>query len=208
MPIVSLQQAISRLGLRALSDMAVMVAVRSKLFDEGPFGPLTQRMWRHALATGLFAKEVARTRRRNVESAFLCGLLHDVGKPVVLENLLSRRADLVTRLNPDIIITAMELFHTSAGAILTERWDMPDDVKASVRWHHDADSAPERSEVAMTVHFADMLADHTLPEPGRAVPADELYELPVLEGLNLYQDEVEQLLSCCDQVRESVESIG
>ena len=35
-----------------------------------------------------YAKEIARLRRSNVEGAFLCGLLHDIGKPVLLQTLV------------------------------------------------------------------------------------------------------------------------
>ena len=41
-----------------------------------------------------FAKEIARMRRANVESAFLCGLLHDIGKPVILQALADLQRDI------------------------------------------------------------------------------------------------------------------
>jgi len=38
----------------------------------------------HAFVKGGFAKELARQKRRNVETMFLCGLLHSIGRPLVL----------------------------------------------------------------------------------------------------------------------------
>src|SRR4029077_2368798 len=85
MPIVSLQQAVSRLGLNAVTEIAFAASVQSGVFRVPGWEPMLNQLWRHALASGAFAKEVARTRRLNVESAFLCGLLHAVGKPALLQ---------------------------------------------------------------------------------------------------------------------------
>ncbi len=83
--IVSLQHAVARLGLELLAGVALAVSVRSGVYRIPGFEEETRSLWRHALASGLYAKEIARRRRHNVETAFLCGLLHEIGKPVVLK---------------------------------------------------------------------------------------------------------------------------
>ena len=42
-------------------------------------------LWAHSAAAGAWAREIARLRRMNVESAFLIGLMHDIGRPVLLQ---------------------------------------------------------------------------------------------------------------------------
>ena len=59
--------------------------MQSGVFRVPGYEPVLNQLWRHALASGAFAKEIARVRRLNVESAFLCGLLHSVGKPALLQ---------------------------------------------------------------------------------------------------------------------------
>src|SRR5581483_11226132 len=85
MPIVSLQQAVSRLGFSVITEIAFAASVQSGIFRVPGYEAVLDGLWRHALASGAFAKEVARARRSNVESAFLCGLLHAVGKPALLQ---------------------------------------------------------------------------------------------------------------------------
>jgi len=208
-PIASLQQAVSRLGMSVLSEIAVAAAVRGKLFDRPEAERITRSLWRHSLAAGCFGKEIARARRRNVESAFLCGLLHDVGKPVVLSTLLDRRDELGEELNDDVSYSAMNQYHNEVGAALARAWCMPRAVEESIRYHHDDnDAAPTSAEAAMTTCLADHLANLVMPTRGRALGEDELRDLPVLDALNLYPDELEALIALGDIVREKVEVIG
>ena len=83
-PVVSLQHAVAMLGINLLSEIAFTASLKTGAFQVPGHEAEVKRLWRHALASGGFAKEVARTRRVNVESAYLCGLLHGIGKPVVL----------------------------------------------------------------------------------------------------------------------------
>ncbi len=207
-PIVSLQQAVSRLGLQALSEMAVAVAVHGKLFSRQESGNILKKLWRHSIAAACFCKEIARTRRRNVESAFLCGLLHDVGKPVVLGALLDHQ-DEIGELPSDVLHVAMEEFHSEVGAMLASRWQMPTAVEESVRYHHDAyHEAPTSAEAVMMTCLADYLAHLVLPSSRRPVEEDDIRDLDVLEALNLYPDELNALISQRDAIIEKVEAIS
>src|SRR5262245_31222855 len=83
----SLPQAVSRLGMPSITDIAVAVAVQGAVFAGDGCGELFAQLWRHSVMTAFFSKEIARTRRRSAEVAFLCGLLHDIGKAVLLANV-------------------------------------------------------------------------------------------------------------------------
>src|SRR5262245_35894479 len=78
-PIVTLQQAVSRLGLKKIREIAMIVSCESRLFSVEGYEGRLRMTFRHSLGAGLFAQEIARMRRWNVEEAFLCGLMHDVG---------------------------------------------------------------------------------------------------------------------------------
>lgn len=72
------------LGITLLSEIAFTASLKVGAFQIPGYEDDVKKLWRHSLATGAFAKEVARVKRMNVESAYLCGLLHEIGKPVVL----------------------------------------------------------------------------------------------------------------------------
>lgn len=208
-PISSLQQAVSRLGMAALSEISVAAAVQGKLFDRPEAETIMRSLWRHSLAAGCFGKEIARARRRNVESSFLCGLLHDVGKPVVLSALLDHRESLDVELTNSILRAAMAEYHCEVGGALARAWKMPPAVEESIRFHHDDyESAPTSAEAAMTTCLADHLANLLMPTHGRAAEQQEVRSLPVLEALNLYPDELEGLIGLGDTVAKRVEVIG
>jgi HD-like signal output (HDOD) protein len=86
--LVSLQQAIARLGMGIISEIALAASIGSKMFNTPGYESYVAQLWKHALATGLWAKEIARHGRSNVEVAFLAGLLHSMGKPALLQAIL------------------------------------------------------------------------------------------------------------------------
>ncbi len=204
--IASLQQAVSRVGLRQVAEIAMAVSVRASLFPTGDSEALLRVMWRHSVAAGFFAKEIARIRRRNVETAFLCGLLHDVGKPVLLANLANLEDD-GNSLDAETVAAVLDHFHTRAGRILAERWQLPVQICEAIQHHHHYIAAEEHRESAMLACLADLMA-HLISPGVVAVVEEDLRQHPVLEALNLYQDQFESLLGAAGSVTEMVEAVA
>jgi len=92
-PIESLQHAISWLGMAEVTDIAFTVAVQGKLLNVPGQKARVQKMWKLAVGTGLWARLVADTAGCRGEPSYLCGLLHEIGKPASLQALgeLTRR---------------------------------------------------------------------------------------------------------------------
>src|SRR6186713_2863151 len=86
-PVVTLPQAIAWLGIREVRNIAFAVALKGQVFSSAYFRNEVTDLWRESVITALFAQEIARLKRRNVESAYLCGLLHRVGMAVILHNV-------------------------------------------------------------------------------------------------------------------------
>ena len=146
-PIVSLQQAIAWLGLNMLSGIAFSVSVQSGVFNIKGYENEVKGLWRHALTTGLYGKEIARKIRHNVENAFLCGLLHAIGKPVLLHLILSMTKNSETKPSWAVMEQLMNECHISIGNKLAECWKLPTPVC-------EAHSVVSRSHVC-TSHISD-----------------------------------------------------
>ncbi len=204
-PIVSLQQAISRLGISTICEIAVAVSLKGKVFDVPGFGTLVREMWMHSAATAVYSREVARLLRANVEGAFLSGLLHDVGRPIVLQNLVD-----VARTKTDkpvpakILMAAMEEFHAAVGKRMVEHWDLPEWMGIVVEHHHDYKQAPERARETMIVHLGDQLAHWALDEGNEECDFDANIE--VLDDLNVYSDDLAKLLALRGDVLDVTEA--
>ncbi len=198
-PIVSLQQAVSRMGLSVMRDISLAIAVKGKVFSVPGFEAELRELWLHSASAGAWAKEIARLRRRNVEGAFLAGLMHDIGKPVVLQAALDVYREAQRPADAKALRTWLDEHHTRVGSALLEHWSMPDWMQAATLWHHDPESAPEESlETAAMVCLADHLSHWSLGD-GKS-SEDAIRSLGVLAPLSLYADDLDELFGRRDQV--------
>ncbi len=204
-PIVSLQQAITWLGLTMLAGLAFSVSVQSGVFHTTGYEKEVRNLWRHALATGLFGKEIARRIRHNVENAFLCGLLHTIGKPAIL-HLLAQSPDKSAEPFSWITVESLfEEFHITAGSKLAAVWQLPDPVQETIRYYQDDQyhQAISPTKGAMITCLAHHLASVML---GNSVhDENSLLTLPVVQDLNFYPEDMTALLELRETVRASVE---
>lgn len=198
--LVSLQQAISRLGMNEISEIALAIAVQAKLFHTPGYDSYIAEQWRYALATALWAKEIARHCRVNVEVAYLAGLLHVIGRPAVLHMILEIAAKNGFKLSALEIAELENSYQQQFSEIVLKLWKMPTVVIEAVVHYADFNSASESHTQAALVNAGSWFARHMLYP--NDVPEYKLTDLPALEALNLYQDEVDQLL----ENREVIES--
>jgi putative nucleotidyltransferase with HDIG domain len=205
----SIQQALVRIGTTQLRELVVAAALQSGVFRAGACAELVGALWAHSAATAAYAREVARALRTNVEIAFLAGLLHDVGKPVVLSLLLD-----VSRATPDrppaaVCVDALAVYHTRVGRDLAERWGLPGHVVACVASHHAFETAERDPQAVAVTCLADLLAHVALADEPSAAGREALVRAhPVCVALNLYPDDLDGLLARRAAVRAFAEGFG
>lgn len=189
-PIVSLPQAVARLGMRTLSDIAIAAALGAKVFSVPGHEAEVRALWLHSAMTGAWGREVARHLRRNVEGAFLTGLLHDVGKPV----LLQAAVDLIAGGNAEegAVELVVEEFHAEVGALLLSGWALPPWMANAIRWHHAPAQAGAETDLAAMIALADALAYWTQYESAEFEARARGHAS--LAQLGLYEDELEELM--------------
>ncbi|XOV87822.1 MAG: HDOD domain-containing protein [Pseudomonadota bacterium] len=185
-PMASLQQAIARLGMKVMGEVALAASIGARVFSARGYESDMQALWHHAVLSAGWAREIARIRRTNVEAAFMCGLLHQIGKPVVLQ--------LVTELSPVPPTQAMlsdiiSEFYVPAGAQLAGAWGLPAMVVTTINCHNRYETASEFPNETMIVAAARRLAT----EPDST--GNE-----VLQHLNFYDDDIEALLAALPRV--------
>jgi putative nucleotidyltransferase with HDIG domain len=117
-----------------------------------------------------FSYNLARNFLHNrlvTEDAYVCGLLHDLGKIVfstMYPELLERIQGLKEKHNiPDKVYNALleGSDHSEIGAALAEKWNFPESLINAIRYHHSIDSAPEDYyDLASTICLADRLVHY------------------------------------------------
>jgi putative nucleotidyltransferase with HDIG domain len=206
MPIVSLQQAVSRLGMTQLCEIAYTVSVQGCVFKVKGYENEVSALWQHTVGAGVYAKEIARTQGYDVEKAFLWGLLHDVGKPVILLALTELQRELDRRLEPSNMIAAMDEHHTQVGGQLAVCWALPVMVTESIIYHHDYRAAPTCAEAVMVTCLADYLSHH-LADPDD-FSEESVRQHPVVSHLPCSPDNLTALLDKREEVLQMIESMS
>lgn len=214
-PVVSLQHAVAMLGITLLSEIAFTASLKVGAFQVPGYEDEVKQLWRHSLASGAFAKEVARAKRMNVESAYLCGLLHEIGKPVVLQTTTTiardRRNEWVKALTPLLdnkahVKTLIEGYHTRVGILIADKWSLPKQVAEAIQYYGSYEHATAFRQECMLTFVADRLASHLLtPEE---MPEDSLRDHPVFAELNLYPQDIDTLLTTKEQVLTIVNAMN
>ncbi len=205
-PVVSLQHAVAMLGITLLSEIAFTASLKSGAFKVPGYEDDVKQLWRHSLASGAFAKEVARMRRVNVESAYLCGLLHAIGKPVVLRTATTLASQQRIALEKPVLSGWIAGYHTEVGAMIADKWGLPKQVAVAIQYYGDYDHATEFRQECLLTCVADRLASHLLTPD--EMPEDTLRDHSVFAELNLYPQDIDKLLLTKDQVLTIVNAMN
>ncbi len=208
---VSLQQAITRLGMKLIAEIALSASINGQLFNTPGFESHVAYQIRHSLAAGLWAKEVARACRKNVEAAFLAGLLHDIGRPVAVQSALQVAKKLKLKPTKQNILSIEDAFQQQIGVAVVEKWEMPQSVCDSVKFFHNYSAEHGAQLQTMIVVGGAQVASHFMCEEDQidaCMTLDELKAQPVFGDLNLYPDQVDQLLEKEAQITSALEAMA
>jgi HD-like signal output (HDOD) protein len=200
--IVSLQQAVSWLGVAEVRNIAMAVMLRGEVFVAPGHEPQSEELWREAWLAGLWAKEIARERRKHVESAFLAALMHRTGAALALKILSRFEMEQRTVMDAHTFGDLVVEFEPAFGRLLMNSWLLPKDVQdAASEWRNYGRNLSESShrDLAATVNAAHLLATHTLHP--QLLDEGVVLESAVFEQLGVFPDDRRRMLARRDHVR-------
>ncbi len=169
--IKTIPQAIVVLGTHGLRNIAVGLAVttlRPKL-TKTPVAFDVDDFWRHSLSVAIAARLLSKQLAScDPDEAFLAGLLHDIGKLILIESLTEQYETVLTMANSQnqpLHILEEQVFgfnHADVGFALCERWKIPESVADTVRHHHQWNSESpiltEQDQLLFLVNTANSLS--------------------------------------------------
>jgi putative nucleotidyltransferase with HDIG domain len=209
----SLDQAVVRLGGNAVRSLVMAASMRSLFpMDKTNVGIWGQKLWQHSIECGLASRLVAqRVKYPDPEEAFVAGVLHDIGKVVILlrrpeEYREILREQIASRDN--FYITERRVLgfdHTDVGELLLEKWQMPRNLQASVKHHHEPSGAGEEARLAYIVGAGDTLSlrHGSQSDPELAQKSNDFEE--ICRQLQLSPEQVQSLQ---DEVAAALEHSG
>ena len=204
--LVSLQQAVARLGMTIISEIALAAAIGAKMFRTPGYEEYVVGVWQHAIATSLWSKEVARHCRSNVEVAFLAGLLHSIGRPAVLQTILDLADKQNISLTSEHVHQLENKYCQQVSEAVVYKWQLPALVIEAVCAYTDYNSTLTAGVQATHVVVGSRFATQMLT-PDK-LDKETLFSLPVLVKLNLYLEDVEKIFEQTESVKARLEGLS
>ncbi len=134
-PITEVAQACSHLGLKTIVR-AAETEMAAALYQHTPpaLREQSQRLWRHNVVAAYCADSLGRSAAlAEGSSAFLAGLVHDVGKLILMQLVFEEHRGRVGRLSEDpmLLHKVLDQFGPWTGAQVLQYWKLPADVVSS-----------------------------------------------------------------------------
>jgi len=161
----TISRAVTFIGTKELRDLSI-IATSCNLFNGIPGNMMSMKdFWHYAIATGILARQLSsQCNLLHPERLFVIGVLHDIGRLVILQHLTSQSRDiLLIAHGKNQLLTAAEeevlgFSHSEVGFELMRRWQLPESICHSIRHHHTPGSAEEYRLESALVHISQALA--------------------------------------------------
>jgi len=156
--ISTIHEAIVRMGTAAVRNLVMTVCFSSRLYDTQVYGANGRRLIDHGIGTAYLARIVADRAGASPDEAFLYGLLHDIGKLVILKAVHDYRRQTSAVLRPDDVSTLLAEEHAEVGGRVLARWQLPLSIQEPVLCHHDYGAATVHPRPATVSYMANRLS--------------------------------------------------
>ncbi|MHC5063841.1 MAG: HDOD domain-containing protein [Planctomycetota bacterium] len=202
----SVSLAISVMGFTMTRKIALKAAVfsvfgKQSKFKVENFDPVG--FWCHSIFTGVAARSLGQKspvfESTHSEDLYVCGLLHDIGKIIMLEKAgkeyteVLAEAAATSRPEAELEKQAFGFTHADVGSVLAIKWFLPEDLTVAIRYHHAPDQDPYHRSLSSLIHLADHLA-WSAGNPSTKGTTSPQFQHDVYDQVGLAPELVEELL--------------
>ena len=145
--IKDIRTACSRLGMRTVANLVLAVGNGSLYRShDARFRGLMGQLWEHSIVSAHCAGALSgRVEQEYAPSLFLAGLLHDIGKVVLLDVITVKYRGPTGRLkeSEDLLKHVLERFHTLVGLHVAQQWRLPPEFRMTSYCHEAPETSPD-----------------------------------------------------------------
>jgi putative nucleotidyltransferase with HDIG domain len=211
--VLSTEHAAAVLGVRQLRTIALQASVMSQFEHLKRSAFDLDGMWKHSIVTGQACAFIARRCRARIglapEEFHVIGLLHDLGKILMLEGLGAAYLDVIraAELNELELVNCEERLlgydHAHVGALVASHWGLPTAVVEAIHYHHGPETVFHRDPVVHLVARTNRLV-HRLEEHDQGAAA-EVFDEDARRAMGLRPTDVEETVQAVSAMLSSVD---
>ena len=139
--ITTITHAVNLIGYDAVRS--IILSYMTKEFHKGASKMIQNTMWKHSFSTAIIAKKIAEYIKIDPEEAFITGLLHDIGKGVILKNKPTEFNEIIELIFNENLCSidaekkVLEYTHVEIGYLLMKKWGFSEKIVESLIYHND-----------------------------------------------------------------------
>lgn len=157
--VLTVRDAIVRLGMRQVTDLVILSGQRRYYRLKDPrLHEFVEQLWRHAVACALGSEWLASKLNLDElrDEAFMAGLLHDVGKLLLLRVIDDLKTDGKLPFEPSetLVRQVLDGLHVTQGYALMQQWNIPETYGEIVR-DHEKPEVDDRNLLLQIVRLVD-----------------------------------------------------
>ncbi len=162
--IMTIKDAVKIIGLKNLN--LILIASAAKTILQNKYKKF-EVIWEHCIRTAHYATTIAKSQQLGTvaDSAFIAGLLHDIGKIVLMsvDDKIVHTISEITRnkqLRSSSILEEISvgISHAELGGLIADKWNFPKNLKLAIENHHSPLNVEGNcSDLTFAVYVANML---------------------------------------------------
>jgi HD-like signal output (HDOD) protein/CheY-like chemotaxis protein len=166
-------EAVLQLGQETIKSLVLAIHVFSEFSTSVASKFQVEALWRHSLFVGKYAKKIARMEHQEshvIEEFFTAGLLHDVGRLVLMANFPDRYSlvmDMAAKEDVPLMEIERSVFgacHAQVGGYLLGLWGLPVSIVEAATFHHEPLKCEgRRFSPLAAVHVANVMEQKNKP---------------------------------------------
>lgn len=155
--VVTIRSAVMRLGLDQVVSLATALSHKGHFVArDAQIQRLMSQLWQHSVAAAFGSRWLAERAgfRAQASECFMAGLLHDIGKLLILKVLddVRRRGEWAHELPEALVLEVLASLHADQGARLIRQWNLPT-LFADVALTHGDSNEDEANPVRLVVRL-------------------------------------------------------
>ena len=163
--VANLFEAVKIVGFSNISGLLLKVGAIKILEDRYD---ISEELKEHPVRVAFYSRMLARQYKMAAvaDQAYVAGLLHDIGKIVLLAKMQNRKEyesliagrDRRTQINLEELNCGVS--HATLGGLLARKWNFPEDLCVSIELHHTPhEASAEQERLVHVVYLANAISD-------------------------------------------------